>query len=1085
MDNGFKIRNGVNIGVLSADPANPVNGDMYYNSTSNKYREYKGGAWHNAVDEDSTQTLSNKTFDNTTSFTVKDANFTIQDDADTSKQVKFQASGLTTATTRTLTVPDANTTIVGTDATQSLSNKTLDNTTVETIKDTNFTIQDDGDTSKQAKFDASGITTATTRTLGLPDVNSNLLARTSTDQGANRVTNKDLEAGSTKIVDGTDTTKKIAFQASGATTGTTLTIAESQSTSQSLAVPNVGSGDSLVTNNTTAILSSKQLQFSSTTDSTSTGTATTLAAFTTGVIRLTNASLVSVAGIPAGSSAQFLIIENKTGNQVTINNEDTGATAANRIKTGTGANLSMPNDATFVFLYDSTVSRWQLTAGSGSGSGSGTKNYLTAMTASLGGTTANTGNGDFEFGSTAGWSLGTTGTLTNAIPSGTPTFGSGASGNLSISAVNSGQLAGQYSLSYASSAATTVGNMVASNAFFIDAEDQAKVLTWKFAYKAQTNPGNANWSGTSSNSFAVAVWDVTNFVWLNTTANFAMTQSSGIGQASGTFQTGASTAQLRLVVYNANATTGAATVYFDDFSVGPQSVSIGSLAQANTVQTLSGSGNYTTPSNVYMIRVKMAGGGAGGQGSGSSPVDATSGTLSTFGTSLLTANGGSRAVGTSAAGGAGGTATINSPAIGTALTGGQGQSGTALSAAGLRGLGGFGGDTPYFGGGGKTAQYTGNGTAGTANTGGGGQGGGNNGAANVITGAGGGSGGFIDAFVFPTPGQVFAYSVGGGGAGATGATLNGAAGAAGTIVVEEFYRGQNVQMSADTDTRVVAFAINSCTPSGTPSTSDAVINFGAAGEDTHSGWNGTTTYTVPVSGLYKCHTHIEVNGASGTAITLQVAINVNGSTRSVSAPIITSNNTRWNADVDGIYTLKAGDLVTVHHNYAGTITTPSWGSGTCQFAIQRLSGPSVIAATESVSAAAVNTSAQSLTNNTVTTLTGWTKVKDTHSSFSTSGVYTIPVSGSYRASVSIGALPVSSAVGIIGSQMVQAGSVSRTIRTNTPFSTTGNNTSALSSFTFNCLAGDTITLQGVQDNGNTVSLDNTAFCYFSIERIGN
>lgn len=55
----------------------------------------------------------------------KDSVFNIVDNADITKKVAFQVSGVTTGTTRTLTVPDANTTIVGTDATQTLSNKTL------------------------------------------------------------------------------------------------------------------------------------------------------------------------------------------------------------------------------------------------------------------------------------------------------------------------------------------------------------------------------------------------------------------------------------------------------------------------------------------------------------------------------------------------------------------------------------------------------------------------------------------------------------------------------------------------------------------------------------------------------------------------------------------------------------------------------------------------------------------------------------------------------------------------------------------------------------------------------------------------
>lgn len=67
---------------------------------------------------DIVQTLSNKTFvDSTTHF---------QDDADNSKKIRFQLNGITTATTRILTIPDADTIIVGTNNTQTLTNKTID-----------------------------------------------------------------------------------------------------------------------------------------------------------------------------------------------------------------------------------------------------------------------------------------------------------------------------------------------------------------------------------------------------------------------------------------------------------------------------------------------------------------------------------------------------------------------------------------------------------------------------------------------------------------------------------------------------------------------------------------------------------------------------------------------------------------------------------------------------------------------------------------------------------------------------------------------------------------------------------------------
>jgi hypothetical protein len=70
-----------------------------------------------------------------------------------------------------------------------------------------------------------------------------------TDTAANRLQNKDLDAASTNIVDPTDTTKKVAFTASGNSTGVTTTIASQQTTSQTLSLPNITGADTVVTTN--------------------------------------------------------------------------------------------------------------------------------------------------------------------------------------------------------------------------------------------------------------------------------------------------------------------------------------------------------------------------------------------------------------------------------------------------------------------------------------------------------------------------------------------------------------------------------------------------------------------------------------------------------------------------------------------------------------------------------------------------------------------------------------------------------------------------------------------------------------------
>lgn len=201
-------------------------------------------------------------------------------------------------------------------------------------------------------------------------------------------------------------------------------------------------------------------------------------------------------------------------------------------------------------------------------------------------------------------------------------------------------------------------------------------------------------------------------------------------------------------------------------------------------KVLSGSGNYTTPDNVTWLRVRIAGAGGGGAGSGTAvPSAASNGTSTTFG--VLTA-----AFGTAGAygnnGGAGGVAALGG-APGLAFNGTTGGASMASPIASLFLAGGNGGSSAFGGGGGPGGRTSGFNAG--PNSGSGGGGAGTNGVANSACGSGGGSGACVEAYFYPTAGQVYAFAVGVGGAGG-GAGTSGFAGGTGSdgfIFVEEGY----------------------------------------------------------------------------------------------------------------------------------------------------------------------------------------------------------------------------------------------------------------------------------------------------------
>jgi hypothetical protein len=287
-------------------------------------------------------------------------------------------------------------------------------------------------------------------------------------------------------------------------------------------------------------------------------------------------------------------------------------------------------------------------------------------------------------------------------------------------------------------------------------------------------------------------------------------------------------------------------------------------------------------------------------------------------------------------------------------------------------------------------------------------------------------------------------------------------------------------MSNDTDTRVVAARI--IKNGGSVSANTTIASWTSASVDTHGAMNLTSgVYTVPVSGIYYVELHTLATVAGGG----YGRIVVDGVTIAQNAADEGPNQAGYG--VSGLTaTLNAGQQITVQLSVSKTLTSNNTDN---ILTIHRLSGPSAIAASETVAARYKTSAGQSIPNNSSTIVDFGTRDIDTHGAVTVgaSWKFTAPVAGKYRISAAIS----STSGGGWASGEEFACILSKNgaaFATFSQYAQTTHSTFVISggSTIVDLVSGDYVDVRNYQNSGGALALRADANANsISIERIGN
>ena len=153
-----------------------LDGMMLYNTTDNGIQFRANNTWFQVAGFNPGQgdlMQEGGSHDINGTHNFNDNSFFIVDDVDSTKKARFECSGISTASTRIYTLPDGDTTLLSSNLQQTTTNKSFDDTTC--------LFQNTADTSKKLQLNLSNLASGT-KTLIIPPINSDTMCTLSAVQ---------------------------------------------------------------------------------------------------------------------------------------------------------------------------------------------------------------------------------------------------------------------------------------------------------------------------------------------------------------------------------------------------------------------------------------------------------------------------------------------------------------------------------------------------------------------------------------------------------------------------------------------------------------------------------------------------------------------------------------------------------------------------------------------------------------------------------------------------------------------------------------------------------------------------------------